>query len=84
MPVLTFKSVEDLAAVIEASDAGAYGFVVSQDVYDRMRAKHPGRFQGGNSFQLVPIIVDPDVADCFIEVAFTAQGWRERVARIRV
>lgn len=76
-------SVEELNKHLAASPAGPYGFIVSQQVYDGLRAQAPQAFQGGNSFANVPIVVDPDLAPGDCDVAFTAKGWRERLKKIR-
>lgn len=76
-------SLEEMTRLVEASPAGPYGFIVSQKVYDELKQRLPSAFQGGNCFNSIPIIIDPDLENGECDVAFTAKGWRERLKKIK-
>lgn len=60
-----------------------YGLIVSQEVYDGLRAKVPQSFEGGNCFRGVPIVVDPDLEPGAVDIAFNLFAWQERLRAIR-
>lgn len=60
-----------------------YGFVVSQAIYDDLKAKLPSRFAGGNCFDATPVIVDPALPPTEMDVATTREAWIKRLQEIK-
>lgn len=67
-----------LGQILASIPRTAYGVIVSQDTYDRLREleERPTNFRG------VRIALDPDLKGAF-EVAYTEKAWHERIRRIR-
>lgn len=60
------------------------GFVVSQKIFDGLKAKvplKPGLWEIG--FQGPSIVVDPTLPDNDFDAAFTQEAWTERLAKIK-
>lgn len=76
-------SLDTLDAALKATPATrAYGFVVSQAIYDGLKAKVPEKFPGGNCFGSTPIIVDPKLASTEFDIATTQEAWTKRLQEI--
>lgn len=62
-------------------DRSPVGFVVSPQVYEGLKAKMspaPGEL----GFLGTPMVVDPNLPETAVDVAYTQEAWLERLAKI--
>lgn len=75
-------SFSDLTDLLVEANPTVHGFIVSQEVYDALRARLPQKFAGGNCFGSTPIVVDPKLEGADCGVAFTYADWHSRLQEI--
>ena len=75
-------SLSDITDLIAKVNPHVCGFVVSQELYDGLRACLPQKFSGGNCFGQTPIVVDPALSGGECDVAFTRGAWHKRLQAI--
>lgn len=75
-------TLSELDELLAKSNPIAFGFVVSQELFDALRARVPAKFAGGNCFGSTPIVVDQKLKATEFEIAFTEAAWHKRLSEL--